>query len=123
MSKEKSSASFSKSITRKKTLLDLMEGPEGRLPFTYLGAPIFKGVSKGIYFNITVDKISSKFASWKRMLLTLAGKLQLVKLVVQSMMVVQLWFITSQRHYSISWKYLSTTLSGLVMFINKVQLL
>lgn len=63
-----------------------MEVPEGKLPFTYLGAPIFKYVIKGIYFKKAVDRISSKLTSWKGMLLFIAGRLKLVKSVVRSMM-------------------------------------
>lgn len=65
ISKEKSSVFFGKDITRKQALLDLMEGPEGRLPFTYLGALIFKGASKIEFFKRTVDRVCAKFASRK----------------------------------------------------------
>lgn len=58
----------------------------GTLPFTYLGAPIFKGRPKVIYFQPIADKIKVKLASWKASLLSMAGRTQLVKSVIQSML-------------------------------------
>lgn len=65
-------------FARKQALLDLMNIQEGYLPFTYLGAPIFKGASNGIYFKKIVDRISAKFVSWTGMLLSMAERAQLV---------------------------------------------
>jgi hypothetical protein len=59
----------------------------GTLPFIYLGVPIFKGKPKAIYFQPLVDKIKIKFASWKASFLSYAGRCQLIKSVVQSMMI------------------------------------
>jgi hypothetical protein len=59
---------------------------QGSLPFTYLGAPIFKGKPKKIYFQSIADKIKLKLASWKTSLLSIASRVQLVKSVVQSML-------------------------------------
>lgn len=49
------------------------------MPFTYLGAPIFKGAAKSEYFMRYVDRIVAKFATWKGMLLSMVGRAQLVK--------------------------------------------
>jgi hypothetical protein len=57
------------------------------LPFIYLGVPIFKGKPKTAYFQPLVDKIKIKLASWKASLLSYAGRCQLIKSVVQSMMI------------------------------------
>lgn len=57
------------------------------LPFIYLGVPIFKGKPKTCYFHPVVDKIKSKLDSWKASLMTFAGRIQLVKSVVQSMLI------------------------------------
>lgn len=59
----------------------------GTLPFIYLGVPIFKGKPKAAYFQPVVDKIKLKLASWKASLLSFAGRLQLIKSVVESMMI------------------------------------
>lgn len=59
----------------------------GSLPFTYLGAPIFKGRPKTYYFQPIADKIKLKLAAWKESLLSIAGRVQLVKSVVQSMLI------------------------------------
>lgn len=59
----------------------------GSLPFTYLGAPIFKGKPKSIYFQPIVDRVRLKLANWKASLLSIAGRVQLIKSVVQGMLV------------------------------------
>ncbi|CAJ2645220.1 unnamed protein product [Trifolium pratense] len=59
----------------------------GTLPFMYLGVPIFKGKPKAVYFQPLVDKVKMKLASWKASLLTYAGRIQLVKSVIHSMLV------------------------------------
>lgn len=59
----------------------------GSLPFTYLGAPIFKGRPKCSYFQPIADRVRIKLASWKASLLSIAGRVQLVKSVVQSMLI------------------------------------
>jgi len=58
----------------------------GSLPFTYLGVPIFKGKPKKIYFQSIADKVKIKLAAWKASLLTMAGRVQLIRSVVQSML-------------------------------------
>lgn len=68
-------------------LLDVMQMNEVSLPFTYLGAPNFKGAPKAMYFQKILDKICSKFAILKGMLLSMAGRVQLVQSVIQGMMV------------------------------------
>jgi len=73
----------------------------GTLPFTYLGAPIFRGKPKRIYFQPIADKIKIRLASWKASLLSMAGRVQLVKSVIQSMvthtMTVYSWPISTLR--------------------------
>jgi ribonuclease HI len=53
----------------------------------YLGVPIFRGKPKAVYFQPIVDKVKLKLASWKASLLTYAGRIQLVKSVIQSMLI------------------------------------
>ncbi|XP_024636247.1 uncharacterized protein [Medicago truncatula] len=59
----------------------------GQLPFTYLGVPIFKGKPKVVYFQPVADKVRLKLAAWKASLLSIAGRVQLVKSVVQGMLI------------------------------------
>jgi len=68
------------------SIVNLLGFSQGSLPFTYLGAPIFKGKPKKIYFQSIADKIKLKLASWKASLLSIAGRVQLVKSIVQSML-------------------------------------
>lgn len=59
----------------------------GSLPFTYLGDPIFKGKPKKIHFQPIADKIKLKLSAWKASLLSMAGRVQLVKSVIQGMLI------------------------------------
>ena len=58
----------------------------GSLPFTYFGVPIFRGKPKSIHFQPFADKVKMKLSSWKASLLSIAGRVQLVKSVAQSML-------------------------------------
>jgi hypothetical protein len=59
----------------------------GVLPFVYLGAPIFKGKPKKCHLQPIADKIKSKLSAWKASYLSMAGRMQLLKSVIQGMMV------------------------------------
>jgi hypothetical protein len=59
----------------------------GAVPFNYLGVPIFNGKPKVCYLQAIADKIKLKLSAWKASLLSMAGRVQLVKAVIQSMMV------------------------------------
>jgi hypothetical protein len=59
----------------------------GSLPFNYLGVPISKGRPKVAYLQPVADKIKAKLAAWKASLLSIARRIQLVRSVVQSMLV------------------------------------
>lgn len=58
----------------------------GTLPFTYLGVPIFKGKPKTFHLQPITDKIRLKLSTWKASLLSLSGRVQLVRSVIQSML-------------------------------------
>jgi hypothetical protein len=79
---------FSGSITqgRLNLIMNLLNFKLGSLPFTYLGVPIFKGKPKAIWLQPIADKIHSKLSTWKASLLTMAGRVQLVRAVIQSML-------------------------------------
>ena len=57
----------------------------GTLPFTYLGVPIFKGKPKYSHFQPIADKVKSKLPTWKASLLSIGGRVQLVKSFIQIM--------------------------------------
>ncbi|XP_057779879.1 uncharacterized protein LOC130998477 [Salvia miltiorrhiza] len=56
----------------------------GSLPVTYLGVPLFTGRIRASYFMAIYDKIVNKFARWKGLQLSMAGRLCLVRSVIQS---------------------------------------
>ncbi|WJX14219.1 hypothetical protein P8452_04514 [Trifolium repens] len=71
---------------RLELIVQLLHFNIGTLPFSYLGVPIFKGKPKACHFQPIADKIQLKLASWKASLLSIAGRVQLVRSVIQSML-------------------------------------
>jgi len=74
------------SQARLNNIVNLLGFEIGSLPFIYLGVPIFKGRPKAIHLQPIADKIKSKLSAWKTSLLSIAGRLQLVKSVIYSML-------------------------------------
>lgn len=58
----------------------------GSLPFNYLGVPIFKGKPSTSQLQPIADKILCKLASWKSSLLSIMGRVELVKSAIQSIL-------------------------------------
>lgn len=50
-----------------------------KFPFVYLGTPIFKGKLIIIHLQPIADKVKSKLSAWKASLLSIAGRVELVK--------------------------------------------
>jgi hypothetical protein len=75
------------SIARRNLLAQLSGFSVGTIPFQYLGCPIFQGKPKGIHFQPIVDRIKVKLATWKGVLLSIMGRIQLVKSIVHGMLV------------------------------------
>jgi len=71
--------------SRLNNMVELLGFSIGTLPFSYLGVPIFKGKPKAIYFQAIADRVKLKLAAWKASLLSIAGRVQLVKSTIQSM--------------------------------------
>jgi len=59
----------------------------GTIPFTYLGCPIFKGKPKGVFFQSITDRIKVKLATWKGTMLSIMGRVQVVKSIIHGMLV------------------------------------
>ncbi|XP_058776557.1 uncharacterized protein LOC131650867 [Vicia villosa] len=75
------------STARHQSLEDLLGFSIAFPPFIYLGAPIFVGRLKASHFQFMADKIRMKLGAWKASLLSMAGRVQLVKAVIHSMMI------------------------------------
>lgn len=58
----------------------------GHLPFIYLGVPLFRGKPKKIHRMYIADKIKIKLANWKGAMLSVMGRVQLVKSTIQGML-------------------------------------
>lgn len=58
---------------------------KGSLPFNFLGILIFKGRVKLSYLSHIFDIIMNKLIAWKGYLLSMAGRLILVKSIIQGM--------------------------------------
>jgi hypothetical protein len=80
---------FSGSLTpgRLSLIVQLLNFNLGALPFNYLGVPIFKGKPKVIHLQPIADRIKLKLSAWKASLLSIAGRVQLVRSVMQSMLI------------------------------------
>jgi hypothetical protein len=80
---------YSGSITqgRLNIIVNLLKFKLGNLPFNYLGVPIFKGKPKASWLQPIADKIHAKLSRWKASLLSMAGRVQLVRSVIQSMLI------------------------------------
>ncbi|KAE9603369.1 hypothetical protein Lalb_Chr12g0209791 [Lupinus albus] len=58
----------------------------GSLPFNYLGVPLFRGKPRRLHLQHIADKIIAKLATWKGLSLSIMGRVELVKSVIQSML-------------------------------------
>lgn len=56
------------------------------LPFTYLGVPIFRGKLRTRYLQLIADKIHVKLSSWKGVILSITGMVQLINSVISGML-------------------------------------
>ncbi|XP_019435508.1 PREDICTED: uncharacterized protein LOC109342010 [Lupinus angustifolius] len=59
----------------------------GSLPVQYLSIPLFKGRPNKIHLQPIVDRILAKLATWKGSTLSIMGRVQLVRSIIQSMLV------------------------------------
>jgi hypothetical protein len=73
------------SNSRLLSITNLLGFGSGSIPFNYLGCPIFVGKPKTIHFKAITDKIKMKMASWKGVLLSIMGRVQLVRSIIHGM--------------------------------------
>ncbi|KAF1886785.1 hypothetical protein Lal_00046022 [Lupinus albus] len=57
----------------------------GTLPFNYLGVPMFIGKPKRSHLQPIADRILAKLTKWKGYVLSIMGRVELVKFVIHSM--------------------------------------
>ncbi|KAK9931811.1 hypothetical protein M0R45_019074 [Rubus argutus] len=72
---------------RRHSIASVLGIPLGSAPFNYLGVPIFHGKPRAAYFQPIVDRIRLRLSSWMSSLLSMAGRLQLIKSVISGMFV------------------------------------
>ncbi|CAJ2645555.1 unnamed protein product [Trifolium pratense] len=75
------------SATRTNRIADMLGFSIGTLPFIYLGVPIFKGKPKACHLQPIADRIKAKLAAWKASLLSIAGRVQIVKSIIHGMLI------------------------------------
>ena len=72
------------SSTAANSMLEEWNLSRGQFPMDYLGVSIFKGCPKRRYFQRTADKIRAKLNSWRGDRISKAGRLSLIKSVIES---------------------------------------
>ncbi|XP_042482198.1 uncharacterized protein LOC122062615 [Macadamia integrifolia] len=83
---EKSKIFFGKvSPHRKGFIVDLLNIPICSLPTRYLGVEIFKGIVKKDRILCLMDKIKARLQGWRGKLLSMAGRVELIRSVISGM--------------------------------------
>jgi len=72
--------------TRAQMILDMLGFSVGTVPLIYLGCPIFLGKPKVTHFQSITDRIKTKLSTWKGSLLSIMGRVQLVKSIIHGML-------------------------------------
>ncbi|XP_024178419.1 uncharacterized protein LOC112184393 [Rosa chinensis] len=92
-------------LHRQRYFKRLLGFKRGVTPFTYLGVRIFRGKPRRIHLQALADKAKSKLAGWKGKLLSMAGRVQLVQSVFQSMLLhtftVYIWPSSLIKHLAV----------------------
>ncbi|KAL6193242.1 hypothetical protein ACLB2K_034326 [Fragaria x ananassa] len=87
VNKEKSTFYLGDSYAhRRKAVRRILGFKFGTTPFTYLGVPIFKGMPRRFHLQALADKAKARLLGWAGKLISMAGRVQLVHDVFQSML-------------------------------------
>ncbi|XP_057774769.1 uncharacterized protein LOC130993749 [Salvia miltiorrhiza] len=88
-SREKSHIYFAKgvSLSYQRQIGRILHFRVGLMPMTYLGAPLFVGRPKAIHLAAIKDRIIHKFSRWNGSQLSIAGRICLIRSVIQSSLV------------------------------------
>jgi hypothetical protein len=78
----KCKAYFSKYCKYKTEFLNILQIEEGFLPIKYLGLPLSTNVIKDSDCSTLIDKIQNRMETWSCKLLSIAGRLELIKTVI-----------------------------------------
>jgi len=81
--------------SRRNFLIQMCGFSPGIIPFRYLGCSIFQGKPKFIHFRVIVDRIKVKLVSWKGALLSIMGRVQLIKSMNPA------FYLNSFAHYQV----------------------
>ncbi|KAL9675393.1 hypothetical protein QQ045_003595 [Rhodiola kirilowii] len=86
---DKSVLFFAKSIidSRRKELLKLTSFKKGTFPTNYLGAPLFPGRPKIIFFKHFEDNIKNKIEGWTKQFLSISGRATLISSIPGSLII------------------------------------
>ena len=79
------------SLNAIRLLLQFWNTPRGSLSFDYLGVPLFKGAPRRVHLQKITDKIKNKLSAWKGNLLSMAGRLTLIKSVIEISFIYSFW--------------------------------
>ncbi|XP_059629905.1 uncharacterized protein LOC132272840 [Cornus florida] len=82
ISPHKSSIIFSKGVRRKRAVLQLWQCKEECLPLKYLGIPLCSTSIKKAHYVALIDKVKQKVTSWSANLLSITGKVELIRTVI-----------------------------------------
>lgn len=80
----KSRVFFSKGASNKSQLCRIVDIPKGKFLVRYLGLPLSIHYPKSSHYMPLIDKIRMKTEGWMAMSLSFAGRLELIKTVLQS---------------------------------------
>ncbi|XP_059629767.1 uncharacterized protein LOC132272684 [Cornus florida] len=79
ISQQKSTVIFSRAVRRKQTLLRVLKCSEEQFPIKYLGLPLSPYGLKKANCQCLIDKVSGKINCWCTKMLSVAGKVELIR--------------------------------------------
>lgn len=80
----KSKAYFSKYSKYRKDVFDVLKIAEGKFLIKYMGFPLFINQIKDLDCSILIEKIQERMETWPCKLLSITGRLELIKTIVHA---------------------------------------